>query len=396
MVELNLHGGRGIVEEAVEFFIKNGARLAQNGEFTKRAFLNGRLDLSAAEGVLNLINSQTSKQAAHAFKLHDGVLKGQIDDLKEKLLEIIAALSAAVDYPEEDIEQETIGQTKNQIEQIFGILQRLEDSYKNGKLIKDGVSIAIIGDVNVGKSQLINALTRSEAAIVSDIAGTTRDIVKDFYNYQGYKFVVFDCAGIRKTSQKIERIGIERAKKAAMEADIVLVVFERECGVFSGEIEEIVEKRKDNIIFVQNKVDLDKSFRKRALEIDCGGGKGKDGQDYFCQNLESFDQNNASNPIKISALKDINVEFLKEQILKKSQVDNFGDQDVILTESRHYELVLGAKIAIKNSLDLLFCSTIDLILSDLNTAFFNLCQITGASATDDIIDSIFSKFCVGK
>ncbi|MCL2822124.1 MAG: tRNA uridine-5-carboxymethylaminomethyl(34) synthesis GTPase MnmE, partial [Firmicutes bacterium] len=234
MVELNLHGGRGIVEEAVEFFIKNGARLAQNGEFTKRAFLNGRLDLSAAEGVLNLINSQTSKQAAHAFKLHDGVLKGQIDDLKEKLLEIIAALSAAVDYPEEDIEQETIGQTKNQIEQIFGILQRLEDSYKNGKLIKDGVSIAIIGDVNVGKSQLINALTRSEAAIVSDIAGTTRDIVKDFYNYQGYKFVVFDCAGIRKTSQKIERIGIERAKKAAMEADIVLVVFERECGVFSG------------------------------------------------------------------------------------------------------------------------------------------------------------------
>jgi len=363
MVEIHAHGGSGITSLIIKYFIEKGVRLAENGEFTKRAFLNGKLDLSEAEGVLALINSGTQVQVQNAYKLHSGVLKDKIDKVLIELKEIIAKMSAAIDYPEEGVEEDTITEVEKKLKNILDEINKLKDSFSEGDIIKNGVDVVLTGDVNVGKSLILNALVGNDSAIVTDIAGTTRDIIKDSYQYKGYKFNIFDTAGIRESEDIVEKIGIEKAKNIIEQADIVLNVI------------DITAKNKQpktnsqNTILVENKMDL--------------------------VNDSTDDHQPATNHhIKISALKNINIDALKEKIYNKSI--NFTHNDIVLTEKRHYDCVFRCNEALKNAIKNIKTNSTDLVYSDLMVSYQSIAEITGIIVTDEIIDEVFSKFCVGK
>jgi len=354
MIEIHAHGGVGITNLIIKYFLEKGVRLAENGEFSKRAFLNGKLDLSKAEGVLALINSDTKEQAKNAFKLHDGELKNRVDKVMGEFKQMLGHLSAAIDYPEEGIEEESIAKIEDRIKGVHDELAKLRDSYKEGSLIKNGVDVVLTGQVNVGKSQLMNALVGSDSAIVTDIAGTTRDIIKDSYEYKGHRFNVFDTAGIRESDDKIEQMGIDKAKKLIDKADIVLKIIE---------IGQKDDALKDNEILIENKLDTKKQSKNQQA-------------------------------IQISALKNINIDGLKEKIYQKSI--KISKNEIILTEKRHYDCVLRGCIAIESVLESIKSINIDLIYSDLMVAYQSIGEITGVIATDEIINEVFSKFCVGK
>jgi len=367
MVEIHAHGGIGITSLIMKYFIEKGVRLAKNGEFTKRAFLNGKLDLSSAEGVLSLINSETAEQVKNAYKLHSGVLKDKADEVLCQLKEMLSKMSACIDYPEEGIEEDTISEVETKIKNLLNQIIKLKDSYDDGNLIKKGVDVVLTGEVNVGKSQLLNALVGSESAIVTDIAGTTRDVIKDSYEYKGYKFNVFDTAGIRESEDKVERIGVEKAKMMVEKADIVLNVVDITT-LSNTQTTHIYNKHK-NIILVVNKVDL--------VNLNC------------FKNKVSYNDG-----IEISALKNQNIDALKEKIYQKTI--NFTQKDIVLTEKRHYDCVFRGYTALKNALENIKTSNIDLIYSDLMVSYQSIGEIIGIIATDNIIDEVFSKFCVGK
>jgi len=364
MVEIHAHGGSGISSLIIKYFIERGVRLAEGGEFTKRAFLNGKLDLSKAEGVVALINSNTLSQVQNAYKLHSGVLKDKIDEVMAQLKSILAKMSAGIDYPEEGIEDDTIIEIEEKLKNILNQIKELKESFSQGELIKNGVDVVLTGEVNVGKSQLLNALVNKDSAIVTDIAGTTRDIIKDYYEYKGYKFNVFDTAGIRESVDKVEKIGIEKAKEMINKADVVLNVVD----IRKSKSKDLTE----NTILVENKMDL----------IDNDGVLP---DDILIKN---------NNQIQISAIKHINIDLLKEKVYQKS-IKNIQN-DIVLTEKRHYDCVFRTYTALKNALDNIKTSNIDLIYSDLMVGYKSIGEITGAICTDDIIDEVFSKFCVGK
>ncbi|MCL2556009.1 MAG: tRNA uridine-5-carboxymethylaminomethyl(34) synthesis GTPase MnmE [Firmicutes bacterium] len=356
MVEIHAHGGSGISGAIIRYFIEKGVNLAKGGEFSKRAFLNGKIDLSKAEGVLSLINASTTEQVKNAFALHNGILKIKIDEILIKLKMQLSKMSAYIDYPEEGIEEDTIQELKQTINAVYKDIEKLKDSYSEGELIKNGVDVVLTGDVNVGKSQLMNVLTNNDSAIVTDIAGTTRDIIKDNYEYKGYKFNVFDTAGIRESSDIVEKIGIDKAKQQIQKADIILNIIK----IGDKNPKEL----KENEILIENKIDLIKDIKK------------------------------SSKTIQISALKNINIDILKQKIFEKSI--NTINTDIVLTEKRHYDCVYRGYIALKSGLDNIENINLELIYSDLMTAYYNIGEITGASATDDIIDEVFKNFCVGK
>lgn len=374
VVEINCHGGLVCVNQILDLVLKNGARLAEPGEFTKRAYLNGRIDLSQAEAVIDIINAQNNFANDIAFKQLKGKLSQEINLCMIKILDVLGQIEAAIDYPEEyDIKTQDIYLN---ILKVAEQIKKLLDSADVGEIIKNGINIAIIGKPNVGKSSILNALSKKDSAIVTEIAGTTRDVIHEFINIGGVTAKILDTAGIHKTNDKIEGLGIKKAFDCLKMADLILFVFDwsREFDVDDKNLIDICKKNNKKILFVANKFDLEQKLFLGKKDLN-------------------------EELIKISAQKNLGIEDLVNKIkslfLEKNILDK--NDEVYICNKRHesalrkaYESLLKTLETIKNEMP---C---DLISIDLRDAYDFLGEITGESVSDKIIDEIFSKYCVGK
>ncbi len=375
MCEINSHGGTVVVKKILDLCLKNGAILAEPGEFTKRAFLNGRIDLSQAESVIDIINAKSDKEAKEGIKQLEGYLSNKIRNIKNDLLEIMTNIEVSIDYPEYDTPEVSFEDLRNKFKNIKTNLINLEKSFDNGKLIKEGIKTVIIGKPNVGKSSLLNYILKEDRAIVTEYEGTTRDTIEEFININGIPLKIVDTAGIRQTSNEVEKIGIEKSMKMAENADLIICILDT-----SRELEEEdfkilkLAKEKKNILLL-NKMDLEAKFNENS--------------DY----LKDF-----NNIIKISAIKQEGIETLYDKI---SEMFNLAQielsNEVIITNQRHKNLIVKAienlneaENTLKNNMP------IDFIEIYLKNVLVNLGSITGEEASEEIINEIFSRFCLGK
>ncbi len=376
VVEINCHGGSKSLEEIMSLILTKGVRLAQNGEFTKRAFLNGRIDLSQAEAVIDIINAKSTKSFENAQRQLQGRLSGRIEKIDERLKKSIAQITVAIDFPEEDIPEVTYEELLNDVEISIDELNKLKETYKNGKVISDGINIAIIGRPNVGKSSLLNELLEENRAIVTDIAGTTRDIITESLSINGISVNLIDTAGIRETQDVVEKIGVERSISSIENADIILLVLDTS-DKLNAEDRELMEKLKDR----QYLILLNKSDLQNKLDI---------------SQLPSFiDKDNI---INISTLDKRGIEELKENIYAKAvSFDDDSINNVMITNSRHYSLLKNAINSLKDARQALLDNVeLDILEIDFLNAVDYLGQITGKSVSESLLDTIFSKFCIGK
>ena len=376
MCEINSHGGMVVEKQILEQCLKNGAILAEPGEFTKRAFLNGRIDLSQAESIMDLINSKTEKESKASINQLQGDLSNRINKIRHDLLDIMADIEASIDYPEYDIEEVTNSKALEVLENTKNKLESLKDTFKSGKILKEGIKTAIIGKPNAGKSSLLNKILKEERAIVSEIEGTTRDTIEEFITIKGIPLKIIDTAGIRKTSDKIEEIGVKKALDIAKDAELVLVILDnsKDLTEEDKEILKLVESK--NSIILLNKVDLKEN------------------------NLENSEELKKLNKkiIKISAKNGNGIEELYNEIENMFQIKNLEtDREIIITNIRHknqIEYAINnideAMNAVKNNLP------IDIISISIKQTLEDLGKITGENVSEDIINEIFSKFCLGK
>ncbi len=376
VVEINCHGGSKSLEEIMSLILTKGVRLAQNGEFTKRAFLNGRIDLSQAEAVIDIINAKSTKSFENAQRQLQGRLSGRIEKIDERLKKSIAQITVAIDFPEEDIPEVTYEELLSDVEISIDELNKLKETYKNVKVISDGINIAIIGRPNVGKSSLLNELLEENRAIVTDIAGTTRDIITESLSINGISVNLIDTAGIRETQDIVEKIGVERSISSIENADIILLVLDTS-DKLNAEDRELMEKLKDR----QYLILLNKSDLQNKLNI---------------SQLPSFiDKDNI---INISTLDKRGIEELKENIYAKAvSFDDDSINNVMITNSRHYSLLENAINSLKDARQSLLDNVeLDILEIDFLNAVDYLGQITGKSVSESLLDTIFSKFCIGK
>ncbi len=360
VAEIHSHGGFLLAQKIIDKTIKLGAQLATPGEFSKRAFINGKMSLDQAEGVVDLINAESDMQLKAGSNLMQGKLTEFVKNLQNQLTDILAEIEAKLDYPEYEYTENETSNIKNRLSSINLQLENILKDGKNGQIIKNGIKIAIIGAPNVGKSSLLNALTNSNRAIVTSIAGTTRDVIESEYLYKGIIFRLLDTAGIHKSADIVENIGIERALNAIEDADFVIKL---------GEINNpcTIEVDKPNIN-VLNKLDLDptKSYK------------------------------NNEKTIYISAKNNINIENLKEEIFKATVKNDLRQDKLYLTNTRQLTAIKTTQTHIQNAIDLIEKSTMDIISFELKSAWLKLGEITGSVSNETIIDKIFSKFCLGK
>lgn len=365
IVEFQIHGGEFLATFVLNALLSNGARLAENGEFSRRAFLNGKMSLDEAEGMIDIINATSNAELKAASKLLVGELTPIVKDMQSRLKDALADLEVAIDYPENDDDVMSIAQVKSVLIDIKSKLEKLYSSRQNGKVIKFGISVAIVGKPNVGKSSLLNALIGEDVAIVTNIKGTTRDIVKETISYNGIKINFLDTAGIRESQDEVEKIGIEKSKTAIENADVVLAVFDSSCNLDQEDKQllELVENK--NKIIVLNKTDLT-----QKLFID--------------------------GAIEISAKNKHNTDVIKTEILKCAKADNIDFQSVIITNQRHNEVIKNALAMIDKAINECDNSTADIVDHVVKDIWRELGKITGESEVENIIDAIFSKFCLGK
>ena len=375
MCEINSHGSTIIVQRILELCLENGAIIAEPGEFTKRAFLNGRIDLSQAESVIDIINAKTEKESKVAMKQLDGFLSKEIQKIRKKLLSLMADIEATIDYPEYDIGEVTNNKILNELKQVKKELEQLEKSFENGKIIKDGIKMAIIGKPNVGKSSLMNALLKEERAIVTEYEGTTRDTIEEFIQIEGIPFKLIDTAGIRKASDEVEKIGIHKAKEIAKECDLIIAMFDahRELDEEDKEIIDII--RDKNAILVWNKIDLIPNMESEFKSI-------------------ILDKPN----INISAKNKKGIEKLYQTIAEMYKINEITvDNAALVTNVRHKNSIQRAEQSLKRAINCIEENTpIDMISIYIKEILENLGEITGENVTEDIIKEIFSKFCLGK
>ena len=371
--EINCHGGIAVVKKILEVVLENGARLAEPGEFTKRAFLNGRIDLSQAEAIIEVINSKTDRMLKESEKQLNGTLANDINDIEKELLDIISDVEANIDYPEYDIEETTNKEIEKKLNIIKEKLNKLIGTFNTGKILREGINIALVGKPNVGKSSILNRLLREERAIVTDIKGTTRDTIEEYINIKGIMVKIFDTAGIRETEDIIERKGVDKSIELIEKADIILGIFDSSNNM-DEEDKYILEKIKDkNSIIVFNKIDI-KSNNNFSIEI------------------------NKDKIIEISAKEDIGIENLQDKIYELCNIDdNIKDNETIITNTRHRNILEKAVknideclIEINNNIP------IDMLSIKITDTLNILGEITGKTVTEEIINTIFSKFCLGK
>ncbi len=376
MCEINTHGGNVIVRKILELCLKNGANLAEPGEFTKRAFLNGRIDLLQAESVIDIINAKSEKEVKTGIKQLEGNLSKKIKDIKQEIIDIMVNVDVSIDYPEYDVEDVTNNQILNMLDSVQLKLETLEKSFDNGKLIKEGIKTAIIGKPNSGKSSLLNYILKEERAIVTEYEGTTRDTIEEFVNIEGIPLKLIDTAGIRNAKDEVEKIGIEKSKEIATEADLIIAIFDasKELTKEDTKILEIIKNKK--IIILLNKVDLNPVIKEDDNRF-------KDITKYI---------------FSVSILKDIGLEKLNNAIVEMFNLNEINlDNEIIITNLRHKNLISESIENVKKVRNTIKENMpIDIIAIFIKDILENLGNITGEFVTDDIINEIFAKFCLGK
>ena len=374
MCEINSHGGNIVMKQILELCIENGAELAEPGEFTKRAFLNGRIDLSQAEAVIDVINAKTKIETKESINQLQGYLSKRISNIRKKLIDMMVDIDANIDYPEYDLEDVSYNKATQEFTDIYNDLNKLEKSFDNGKIIKNGIKVAIIGKPNAGKSSLLNAMLKEERAIVTEYEGTTRDTIEEFLEIDGIPIRIIDTAGIRNAKDEVEKIGIKKAKEVAETADLIIAIFDitKKLDEEDKKIQDIIGNKKS--IIVLNKIDLvDKvNIPEEILKYE--------------------------NIIEMSAL---NKQGIEEMYNKIAEIFKFNDieedNSFIITNIRHKELIKKANKNIEDAINTLKNNLpIDIISINIKDALENLGNITGENVSENIINEIFKKFCLGK
>ncbi|HIF8573503.1 TPA: tRNA uridine-5-carboxymethylaminomethyl(34) synthesis GTPase MnmE [Streptococcus pyogenes] len=373
VVEINTHGGIAVTNEILQLLIRQGARMAEPGEFTKRAFLNGRVDLTQAEAVMDIIRAKTDKAMTIAVKQLDGSLSQLINDTRQEILNTLAQVEVNIDYPEyDDVEEMTTALLREKTQEFQSLLENLLRTAKRGKILREGLSTAIIGRPNVGKSSLLNNLLREDKAIVTDIAGTTRDVIEEYVNIKGVPLKLVDTAGIRETDDLVEQIGVERSKKALQEADLVLLVLNASEKLTDQDRALLNLSQDSNRIILLNKTDLEQKIELEQLPADL---------------------------IPISVLTNQNINLIEDRI-NQLFFDNAGlvEQDATyLSNARHISLIEKAVQSLEAVNDgLALGMPVDLLQVDLTRTWEILGEITGDAAPDELITQLFSQFCLGK
>ncbi|MFV8805755.1 tRNA uridine-5-carboxymethylaminomethyl(34) synthesis GTPase MnmE [Aerococcus urinaeequi] len=377
IVEINTHGGIVATNRVLELVLREGATLAEPGEFTKRAFINGRIDLTQAEAVMDLIRAKTDRSMDLAVKQLDGKLSNLIENLRQDILNTLAQVEVNIDYPEyDDVEEMTLKLLGEKTTIIKDRIDGLLSTAKQGKILRDGISTAIVGRPNVGKSSLLNALLREEKAIVTDIEGTTRDTVEEYINIRGVPLKLVDTAGIRDTEDVVERIGVERSKKALMEAELVLLLLNQSEALTAGDRELLALTQDHKRIIIMNKIDLPNQLLKESL-------------------LEWVEEDEI---IATSMMTQEGIDALEEKIADYFFSGQSGEKDATyVSNARHIDLLQKASQSldeVKNGIDM--GMPVDLIQIDFTRAWEILGEIIGENAPDELLTQLFSQFCLGK
>ena len=376
MCEINSHGGIVVENQILEECLKNGAVLAEPGEFTKRAFMNGRIDLSQAEAVIDIINSKTEKEMMVAQRHLEGSLSKKIKDIQGEILNLMADIEASIDYPEYDIEETTNKKINDTLNSVEEKLLKLKNSFENGKILKEGIKTAIIGKPNVGKSSLLNLILGENRAIVSDIEGTTRDTIEEYINIKGIPLKIVDTAGIRKTNDEVEKIGVERSINNISDAELIIALFD-DSRTFDDQDQKILDliEGKKTIILI-NKIDLGKNLIKEN------------------EKLKKF----KNNIIEFSTINETGLDKLYnkiEELFKLNELD--CENTEIITNNRHKQQILYAlEDVAKGRESLETHMPVDITAICLKDILERLAEITGENVSEDIINEIFKKFCLGK
>ena len=370
----NCHGGFVITEKLLETVLKYGARHAEIGEFTRRAFLNGRIDLTQAEAVIDIIHGKTEKSVSLSLNQLRGDLKEQIEHLKKLILDVAAHINVVLDYPEEGIDDPLPENLVENLQEVIDTTDKLIRSYDKGKMIKEGIKTAIVGKPNVGKSSLLNSVLREERAIVTHIPGTTRDVIEEIVNLKGIPLILVDTAGIRKTDDIVENIGVEKSKKMIENADLILFVIDgsRELEEEDIKIHESINSEK--VIGILNKIDMQRKVDlSKLIKI--------------------------KNWIEISAMKNIGIDEMEDKIYRHIIDGNVDDssQKLTITNVRHKSALEKTKQYVENIFDTIHLwLPMDLMAVDIKGALDSLSEVTGEISSEDLLDHIFSNFCVGK
>jgi tRNA modification GTPase len=376
MAEINCHGGLVIQKRILELVVQNGARLADPGEFTKRAFLNGRIDLSQAEAVIEMINAKTDFARKASLNQLEGKLSKRIKDIRTMMVGSIADIEANIDYPEYDIPEVSKASVLEKMTRCLEAIEMLTDTFFEGKMIREGIKIAIIGKPNVGKSSLLNALIQKEKAIITDIPGTTRDVVEEYAQIAGIAVHFLDTAGLRETQDVVEKIGIDKTKEAIGNADLILLVLDvsKPLTQEDREIFELVKDKK--IIVLLNKIDLEKA-------MDVGEIK------------KQFEDKPV---IDLSAKEEIGLDEIEAAISKMFvNKDIHLDSENIITNIRHKEIIEQVKNELKEAIGAIKAEVpIDILSSSMTEAANKLGEITGETVNEEVLNTIFHKFCIGK
>lgn len=370
--EINCHGGLMVTKQILELVLRNGAELAKPGEFTERAFLNGKIDLSQAEAVMDLINSKSEKENMVSLKQLEGYLGKKIEEIKNEIVDLLVDIEANIDYPEYDVEEVRRERIVDVLNNAIHKIEKLEATFESGKILKEGVNTAIIGKPNVGKSSLLNALLRENRAIVTEVAGTTRDTIEEYVTIKGIPLKLIDTAGIRETNDIVENIGIEKSKKAIEESELVLLMLDASSGLCEEDqlLLSLIQSKKHIILI--NKIDMESKI--------------------------SLDQFDNTNVIEISIKKDIGLNKLEDKIEEMFSMNELEtDNNIMITNLRHQTAILKAKEELENALNSAEKGIpLDMLSIDITNSIQNLGEITGETVSEDVIKGIFAKFCLGK
>lgn len=376
VIEINCHGGILSVQKVLEVVLNEGARLAEPGEFTKRAFLNGRIDLSQAEAVIDIINSKTELFHNSALNQLEGSISDKVKKYRNELLTLIAHIEAAIDYPEHDVEETTFSIIEETTNLLIDKLDTLINTADSGKILREGIKTVIIGKPNVGKSSLLNALLKEQRAIVTNIPGTTRDILEEYININGIALRIIDTAGIHDTTDVIERMGVEKSKEFAKKADLLLMMLDGSNPLNNDDITIINYLKDKKYIIIINKTDLPSNLDYDTL--------------YNYVNKEYILELSIKNNKGIDVLE----QKLKDMFFS-GQID--CDNEIFITNVRHKDALVRAKQSLIEVINTIEAGMPEDCMSiDLQKAYHILGEITGGTLDEDIIDKIFSEFCLGK